>query len=94
MWQSYTPPPSATAKLQDTFSGTVREVVSGDCLVVADSAAGGERFEWRIWSVTCRLGNEVSPIATAKDTFSGNIREVVSGDCLVVADLTAGGEQR
>ena len=42
MWQGYSPPPSATAKLQDAFDGTVREVVSGDCLVVADSGANGE----------------------------------------------------
>ena len=37
MWHSWTPPQTATAKLQDNFEGTVREVVSGDCLVVSDS---------------------------------------------------------
>ena len=37
MWRNWTPPQTATAKLQDNFTGTVREVVSGDCLVVADS---------------------------------------------------------
>lgn len=40
IWTNWTPPATGSAKLSDNFSGTAREVVSGDCVVVADSASG------------------------------------------------------
>ncbi|KAG2491495.1 hypothetical protein HYH03_010073 [Edaphochlamys debaryana] len=43
MWTGYVPAPTNQTKLSDNFSGKVIEVVSGDCLVVKDSANGAER---------------------------------------------------
>eukprot|EP00887_Chlorella_sp_A99_P001577 scaffold8.g1577.t1 len=42
-WVNYVPAAGASAKLSDTFEGTVAEVVSGDCLVVRDKASSAER---------------------------------------------------
>ncbi|PSC71228.1 hypothetical protein C2E20_5281 [Micractinium conductrix] len=43
MWHNYVPQAGNSAKLSDKFTGTVVEVVSGDCLVVKDKAGGVER---------------------------------------------------
>lgn len=43
MWHNYVPQTGNSAKLSDKFSGTVAEVVSGDCLVVKDKASGEHR---------------------------------------------------
>ncbi|KAK9797436.1 hypothetical protein WJX73_004092 [Symbiochloris irregularis] len=43
MWHNWTPPAGSAAKLSDKFTGTVREVVNGDLLVIADSASGVSR---------------------------------------------------
>ena len=40
MWQDWTPPATGSARLSDAFAGTVREVVSGDIIVVVDAASG------------------------------------------------------
>ncbi len=42
-WRDAAPPPAASAKPSDRFSGVVAEVASGDCLVVKDAASGAER---------------------------------------------------
>ena len=43
MWRNYVPPAGASTKQSGKFSGTVTEVVSGDVLVVKDTASGAER---------------------------------------------------
>ncbi|KAL3140607.1 hypothetical protein ABBQ32_005177 [Trebouxia sp. C0010 RCD-2024] len=43
IWRNYVPPANAGTKLSDKFSGTVCEIVSGDCMVVRDKANGQER---------------------------------------------------
>lgn len=43
MWRTYSPPADAPAKLKGHFSGTVSEIVSGDTIVVTDSAGGQQR---------------------------------------------------
>lgn len=43
LWHSYVLQPGASAKLSDNFTGTVTEIVSGDCLLVRDSASNTER---------------------------------------------------
>lgn len=43
IWTGYVPPQTNTAKLSDRFTGTVIEVVSGDCVVVMDRASRTER---------------------------------------------------
>ncbi|KAL0028628.1 hypothetical protein WJX79_006551, partial [Trebouxia sp. C0005] len=43
IWRNYVAPATAGTKLSDKFTGTVCEVVSGDCLVVRDAANGQER---------------------------------------------------
>ncbi|KAK9808571.1 hypothetical protein WJX73_010288 [Symbiochloris irregularis] len=43
MWHSWTAPAGNSSQLCDNFTGIVREVVSGDLLVVADSASGVSR---------------------------------------------------
>ncbi|DBB17861.1 hypothetical protein WJX82_005615 [Trebouxia sp. C0006] len=43
IWRNYVAPATAGTKLSDKFTGSVCEVVSGDCLVVRDAANGQER---------------------------------------------------
>jgi endonuclease YncB( thermonuclease family) len=43
MWHNYVPQTGNSAKLSDKFTGTVTEVVSGDCLLIKDKASGVER---------------------------------------------------
>ncbi|KAI6675794.1 hypothetical protein NL676_003700 [Syzygium grande] len=62
-WTNYVPPPSNSKAICDqNFSGTVVEVVSGDCIVVADDSApyGSSMAERRVnlSSIRCpKLGN-------------------------------------
>lgn len=43
IWHNHVPQTGNSAKLQDTFSGKVMEIVSGDCLIIMDRANGMER---------------------------------------------------
>ena len=43
IWHNHVPQTGNSAKLQDTFSGKVMEIVSGDCLIIMDRANGTER---------------------------------------------------
>lgn len=43
MWHNYVPQTGNSTKLDDHFSGTVSEIVSGDCVVVTDNHSGIER---------------------------------------------------
>lgn len=43
IWTGYVPPQTNSTKLSDRFTGTVFEVVSGDCVVVMDRASRTER---------------------------------------------------
>ena len=40
VWRNYVAPASAGTRTSDKFQGPVVEVVSGDCLVVLDTATG------------------------------------------------------
>ena len=40
IWVDYVPPPTATAKLSDNFTGIVAEAASGDTVVVRDNGSG------------------------------------------------------
>lgn len=63
MWTNYTPPPSNSKAIHDQkFSGKVVEVVSGDCIIVADDSLpyGTPQAERRVnlSSIKCpKLGN-------------------------------------
>lgn len=39
-WVNWIPPATPSSKLSGDFTGTVTEIVSGDCIVVADSESG------------------------------------------------------
>ena len=39
-WVNWTPPATPSSKLSGDFTGTVTEIVSGDCIVVSDSESG------------------------------------------------------
>ncbi|KAI6675776.1 hypothetical protein NL676_003682 [Syzygium grande] len=61
-WTNYVPPSNSKAICDQNFSGTVVEVVSGDCIVVADDSApyGSSMAERRVnlSSIRCpKLGN-------------------------------------
>mmetsp|Transcript_6774 Transcript_6774/g.14968 ORF Transcript_6774/g.14968 Transcript_6774/m.14968 type:complete len:971 (+) Transcript_6774:79-2991(+) len=43
IWTNYVPAPTNQTKLSMNFNGKVVEIVSGDCLVIKDSASGVER---------------------------------------------------
>jgi staphylococcal nuclease domain-containing protein 1 len=43
LWHSYVPQATNSSKLSDKFTGTVIEVVSGDCLIVKDASNNVER---------------------------------------------------
>jgi len=48
LWANFVVPQSAsTALKEDSFTGHVVEVVSGDCVVVAEDGEGGGRGGWR-----------------------------------------------
>ena len=42
LWKNHVAPASAGTRLSDRFQGPVVEVVSGDCLVVLDTASGAQ----------------------------------------------------
>ena len=42
LWKNHVAPASAGSRLSDRFQGPVVEVVSGDCLVVLDTASGAQ----------------------------------------------------
>ncbi|KAL4429360.1 hypothetical protein ABPG77_005134 [Micractinium sp. CCAP 211/92] len=43
IWHNYVPQTGNSAKLSDKFTGTVAEIVSGDCIVIKDKSSGVER---------------------------------------------------
>ncbi|XP_020254427.1 ribonuclease TUDOR 2-like [Asparagus officinalis] len=76
MWTNYVPPASNSKAIHDqNFTGTVVEVVSGDCIIVADDAApyGSPLAERRVnlSSIRCpKLGNprrNETPAAFARE---------------------------
>lgn len=80
-WVNWTPPATPSSKL----TGTVTVIVSGDCIVVADSESG-----------TSSLSRPPLPLLTTTHSsqlsrdFRGTVTEIVSGGCTVVADSELG----
>lgn len=62
LWTNYIPPATNSKAISDNFSGKVVEVVSGDCIIVADDSSpfGSPSAERRVnlSSIRCpKLGN-------------------------------------
>ena len=62
IWTNYVPPVTNSKAISDNFTGKVVEVVSGDCIIVADDSApfGSPSAERRVnlSSIRCpKLGN-------------------------------------
>jgi len=77
IWVGYVPQNTGQTKLSDTYTGKVVEVVSGDCFIIKDAAAGVER---RVTLARCvqslprlerRRSAGVFPVAIASDARAG-----------------------
>ncbi|KAK9827311.1 hypothetical protein WJX81_003519 [Elliptochloris bilobata] len=77
LWRNYVPPASAGARLSDRFQGPVVEVVSGDCLVVLDSASGLERRVMLSSIKAPRLPRRAAPAAAARQR---GVEEINTGE--------------